>query len=278
MNGADAAALKSCCAAVYASEWAQRLLGDSFHPGGLALTERLSRLLGVHPEQTVLDVASGRGTSALHLAQVFGCRVIGVEYSAESVEVARRAALAGDLADRVEFRSGDAEQLPIEDGSVDVVICECAFCTFPDKPTAAREFARVLRPGGHLGLSDVTRAGPLPPELETLFGQIACLGAAQSAERYRAYLQSAGLTTIVVEAHDEALITMLREIRGRLVGTELLAKLGQITFPAEDLVAAKRLASAAGAAVEAGHLGYTLLIASLPRSAGGRSSPTTIVT
>jgi arsenite methyltransferase len=259
-----AAELKHCCAMVYASEWAQLLLGESFHPGGLALTERLGELLRLRPDLTVLDVAAGRGASALHLARVFGCRVIGVEYSAELIEVARQAAIAGDLASRVEMRPGDAEQLPIDAGSVDVVICECAFCTFPDKPTAAREFVRVLRPGGQVGLSDVTRDGPLAPELGTLLAQIACLGNAQPAARYCNLLEGAGLTNIAVQAHDEALVTMLRQIRGRLVGAELLAKLGQLALPVGDLVEAKRLASAAMAAIEAGQLGYSLLTASLP--------------
>src|SRR6266511_4051317 len=70
--------VKSGCATVYASDWANLLLGDSFHPGGLTLTSRLGQLLGLDASSTVLDVACGRGSSAIHLAQTTGCRVIGV--------------------------------------------------------------------------------------------------------------------------------------------------------------------------------------------------------
>ena len=59
---------KSCCATLYAGDWARLLLGPSYHPGGLALTERLGTLLGLTPGARVLDVAAGRGTSAIHLA------------------------------------------------------------------------------------------------------------------------------------------------------------------------------------------------------------------
>ncbi len=52
-----------------------RLLGESFHPGGAALTERLGQLLALTPESRVLDAASGKGTSAVLLAQRFGCTV-----------------------------------------------------------------------------------------------------------------------------------------------------------------------------------------------------------
>ena len=78
----EADAVKTCCANVYASDWAKLLLGDSFHPGGLALTTRLGQMLGLDASSTVLDVATGRGASAIYLAQTLGCRVIGVDYSA----------------------------------------------------------------------------------------------------------------------------------------------------------------------------------------------------
>src|SRR5262249_9488574 len=139
------------------SDWARVLLGDSFHPGGAALTRRLGEVLGVRPSLRVLDVASGAGVSAIVLAQSFGCEVIGVDYGAESVRVAITAAEAAGVASRVRFQQGDAERLPIADASVDAIVCECAFCTFPDKTAAATEFARVLRPGGRVGLSDLTR-------------------------------------------------------------------------------------------------------------------------
>jgi len=77
---AEQESLKQCCARLYESDIARLLLGESFHPGGLKLTQRLGEILGLGPDSRVLDVASGKGTSAIFLAQRFGCEVVGVDY------------------------------------------------------------------------------------------------------------------------------------------------------------------------------------------------------
>ena len=80
--------VKQCCATFYGSDFARMLLGDSFHPGGTRLTERLGELLALTSQSQVLDVASGRGTSAFHLAKTFGCKVTGIDLSEENVRLA----------------------------------------------------------------------------------------------------------------------------------------------------------------------------------------------
>src|SRR5258708_14669450 len=142
----DAATLKQCCAQLYASDLARMLLGDSLHPGGLWLTERVGTLLNLAPETHVLDVASGKGATALFLAERFGCHAVGIDYSGQNVADASQLASAKGLSSLVRFELGDAEGLPFPDKSFDAIICECAFCTFPNKTDAAREFARVLPP------------------------------------------------------------------------------------------------------------------------------------
>src|SRR5689334_3940438 len=188
----DANEVKFCCAAAYGSEWARLLLGDSFHPGGMDLTERLGALLELAPGKRVLDVAAGKGTSAIHLARRFGCAVVGIDYGGANVRAATQAAEAADVAHLVHFAEGDAERLTAADASFDAVICECAFCTFPDKPAAAAEFARVLRRGGRVGLSDLTRAGDIPPDLRGLLAWIACIADAQPLSEYQRSLAEAG--------------------------------------------------------------------------------------
>src|SRR6516165_5768587 len=136
-------AIKQCCAAVYDSDAAKLLLGDSLHPGGTALTERLGAMLNLGPRMRVLDVAAGRGTSALTLAARFGCEVTGLDYSRRNIEAAKRAAGERGLSRAVSFYCGDAERLPFANGAFDAVACECALCTFPNKRSAAAEFARV---------------------------------------------------------------------------------------------------------------------------------------
>lgn len=253
--------IKACCAAVYESDWARLLLGDSFHPGGQALTERMGILAGLEPGKRVLDVAAGAGASALYLAERFGCQMVGIDYGRESVAAATLAAAEAGLSGQVQFELGDAESLPFEDGSFDAVINECAFCTFPDKRTAAAEMARVLRPGGRLGLSDLTRSGPLPAELDGLLAWIACIADAQPLEHYVNYLETAGLTIEQTEAHDEALSQTVSDVRGKLLGAELLVKLKKIDLPGADFDQAKTIARNAAEAVREGKLGYALIVA-----------------
>ncbi len=260
-------ATKACCANLYASDWAGLLLGESFHPGGLALTERLGGLLGLTADSRVLDLAAGRGTSALHLARVFGCHVVGVDYSPENVALAQEAAGGDALTQRVEFFVGDAERLTaFADETFDAVVCECAYCTFPDKTAAAREIARVLRPGGLFGLSDLMRSGVLPPELGGLLAWVACIADALPIARYVADCEDAGLRVEQVEEHNQALAELVFQIRGRLVSAELLAKLGRLELPkaVSDFQQAKVLARRAAEAVQAGVLGYGLIIAAKP--------------
>ena len=253
--------IKACCAALYESDWARLLLGDSFHPGGLALTERLGQLLGLQPGQRVLDVAAGSGSSAIFVAQRFGCEVVGVDYGLEAVKAATGRAEQAGLSQLVRFEQGDAERLRLAASSFDAIICECAFCTFPDKAAAAGEFVRVLRPGGRLGLSDLTRSGPLPPALEGLLAWIACLADARPVEEYTAYCKQAGLVVEQVESHDAALGELVRTIQGKLLGAEVLVKLKQLDLPGSDFDRAKSLAQAAAEAVRQGQLGYALMAA-----------------
>jgi arsenite methyltransferase len=253
--------LKACCAALYAGDLARLLLGESFHPGGLALTERLGKLLDLKPGKHVLDVAAGRGTSAIFLAQNFGCTVLGVEYGSDSVREATRAAEASGLSHLVRFEQGDAECLASADKQFDAVICECAFCTFPNKHAAVEEFARVLRPGGKVGLTDLTRSGEVPPELQGLLAWIACIAAAREIDEYARYLEHADFTVDRIEPHDDVLSAMVHDIRARLFAAELLVKLKQIDLPSVDFEQARSLARTAADAVNARRFGYALFIA-----------------
>lgn len=267
MNSQDT--IKQCCANLYESDFAKLLLGDSFHPGGLRLTERLGTLLGLTAESRVLDIASGQGTSALFLAENFGCEVLGIDYSRQNVEQANAAAVAKGIDGRVSFRQGDSEGLPVADCSFDAIICECAFCTFPDKPAAAGEFARVLRGGGSVGLSDLTRGAVLPRELDGLLAWIACIADAQPVDSYIQFLTCAGFRVQRIEQHDEALWEMVNQVRTKLLGVEIMVGLKKLDLPGVDLAAAKQMAQAALAAIRQDSLGYAVIHAATVSGAVG---------
>jgi SAM-dependent methyltransferase len=261
---AESEHVKQCCARLYESQLVSRLLGDSFHPGGDALTERLGRLLELTPMSRVLDAASGMGSSALLIAQRFGCSVLGVDLSAQNVGRATAEVDRLGLEGRVEFRTGDAEHLPVDTASMDAVICECAFCTFPDKAQAALEFARVLRAGGRLGLSDVTRMPGPAGELDDLMAWVACLADARPGAAYAELFSGAGFADVMIESHDDVLVEMIRGIGAKLFAAEVLTGLKTIDLAGFDLTEAKRLTSQALAAAQQRRLGYAIVYATKP--------------
>ena len=261
MGSMEEQSVKQCCAAFYGSDLARLLLGDSFHPGGTSLTQRLGVLLCINPESTVLDVASGRGTSAFHLAESFGCHVAGVDLSEENVRLATDEAARRGISTQVRFQVGDAERLPFDDCTFDSILCECAFCTFPSKKIAAEEFLRLLKPGGHLGLSDLTRSEEAIPELEGLLSWIACIGDALPIHRYTGILEAAGFQIRTHEDHSDALSEMARQIQGKLLGAEIMAGLKKIDLPGVNFATARQFARAALDATGQRKLGYAVILA-----------------
>jgi ubiquinone/menaquinone biosynthesis C-methylase UbiE len=189
--------------------------------------------------------------------------VLGIEYGTEAVKKATETAIEAGIAHLVTFQQGDAEHLPVADRTFDAVMCECAFCTFPAKATAASEFQRVLKPGGQMALSDLTRTGDVPEDLQGLLAWIACIADAQPVSTYTRYLTEAGLTVDLVEAHDEALHEMVQQIRAKLLGVELLVRLKKLDLPdALDFEQAKALAKVAASAIQMNKFGYVVIIAS----------------
>ncbi|UGY91487.1 class I SAM-dependent methyltransferase [Streptomyces gobiensis] len=261
--------IKSRCTDAYTQDVVGLLLGESYHPGGTALTLRLADTLGIRGGQRVLEVASGRGTTALLLAGTYGVTVDGVDYTAAHTSLAQGAAEAAGLAGQLTFTTRDAEQLPYPDSAFDAVVCECTLCTFPGKARAAVEFARVLRPGGRVGITDVTAdPGWLPAELTGLAARISCIACARPLDAYASILAAAGLRTVWTERHDEAMVRTIDQIEARL---KLLRKTAprKLADAGVDLDAAGPVLDAARGAVADGTLGYALLIAEKRRENGG---------
>lgn len=264
LDSRDAAAIKACCAVGYSSDLVSLLLGDSYHPGGLSLTRRLLDTLDLAPGERLLDVASGIGTSCLLAATEYDVRVDGVDLSPANVALASGGAAARGLGNRARFHNGDAEALPLPDHGWDAVICECALCTFPDKPTAAAEITRALRPGGRVGITDITADQQrLPTELTGLGARIACVADARSSEDYKQLLEDAGLRVTRVEHHREALDRMIHHIGARLDLLRITSR-ERLEAAGVDFARVRPVLGAAQAAVRDGILDYVLIVAEKP--------------
>lgn len=152
--------------------------------------------------ETVLDLGSGGGIDVLLSARRVGAsgRAIGVDMTDEMLELARRNAAAAGVAN-VEFVKGTIEVLPLPDAAVDVVISNCVINLAADKSAVFAEIARVLRPGGRMGVSDVVADDSLTAaEREERGSYAGCIAGALSFREYAAGLERAGLTGIEIEA------------------------------------------------------------------------------
>ena len=126
-------------------------------------------LATVQPGETVLDIGSGGGIDCFEAARRVGPsgRVIGVDMTDEMLAMARRnapivMANLGYPASNVEFRKGHAENLPVEDGTVDLIISNCVINLAPDKTKVFREMFRAIKPGGRFTISDIVADQPVP--------------------------------------------------------------------------------------------------------------------
>jgi SAM-dependent methyltransferase len=198
-----------CCGPTGEAAWGE-LLYDETQRASLPETAVLASLgcgnptavADLRPGEVVLDLGSGGGIDVLLSAARVGPTgfAYGLDMTDEMLELARRnAAEAG--ATNVEFRRGRIESIPLGDASVDVVISNCVVNLSGDKAAVLAEIARVLRPDGRVGISDVVADDALTPQQRAERGSfVGCIAGALSFGEYRAGLEAVGLTDISVTA------------------------------------------------------------------------------
>lgn len=154
------------------------------------VSEHLVDHVGVSPTDRVLDVATGTGHVALAAARR-SAESVGIDYVPGLLEIARRRAEAEDLV--VELTEADAEHLPHEDASFDVVLSAIGVMFAADHDAAARELVRVSRPGGRIGLASWTPEGFVGGILRTVGAHVSPPPGAQPATRWGTEEVVAGL-------------------------------------------------------------------------------------
>ena len=154
------------------------------------VSEHLVEHVGVGPTDRVLDVATGTGHVALAAARR-SAEAVGIDYVPALLDIARRRADAEDLV--VELAEADAEHLPYEDASFDVVLSAIGVMFSADHDAAARELVRVTRPGGRIGLASWTPEGFVGGILRTVGAHVSPPPGAQPATRWGTEEVVAGL-------------------------------------------------------------------------------------
>lgn len=189
---------KSCCTGPYAPEELVAIPGEAAEMS-MGCGNPVA-LAGLCPGEVVLDIGSGAGIDVFLAARKVGPegKVIGLDLLEDMLERARRTAAQAGY-QNVEFRQGDAEHIPLEGDSVDVVISNCVINLAMDKGNAFREAYRVLKEGGRLCISDIVTDSSLPEYVKNDPGTwAACVGGALTEQEYLALIAQAGFRDISV--------------------------------------------------------------------------------
>jgi arsenite methyltransferase len=199
----------SCCGADAVTTIDSAIMSDDYsHIQGYVPEADLGLGCGLPTEHadiregnTVLDLGSGAGNDAFIARQIVGPdgRVIGVDFTDEMLAKARWNTEKLGF-DNVEFRKGDIEDMPVDNGVVDVVISNCVLNLVPDKQKAFAEIFRVLKPGGHFCVSDIVLRGALPDGLLSVAAMYTgCVAGALQIDDYLQVITGAGFADVVIK-------------------------------------------------------------------------------
>lgn len=206
----------SCCGATTSSNKIYNIMMDDY-----------SKIEGYNPEadlglgcglptefakisngDTVIDLGSGAGNDcfvARHSTGVEG-KVIGIDFSDSMINKAR--ANAEKLRfNNVEFRTGDIENMPVNEGVADVVVSNCVLNLVPNKKAVVADIFRVLKSGGHFSISDIVLVGELPTELQKSAEMYAgCVAGAIQKNEYLQLIEEAGFVNVKIQKEKSILI------------------------------------------------------------------------
>jgi arsenite methyltransferase len=162
-------------------------------------------IAALRPGERVLDLGSGAGFDVFLAARQVGPTgfVIGVDMTPEMVQRARRNAQKAGV-ERVDFRLGEIEHVPVESSSVDVIMSNCVINLSPDKAAVFREAFRVLAPGGRLAISDVVATAELPPELaRDAAAYTGCISGASPVADLERLIADAGFMNVRIAVRED---------------------------------------------------------------------------
>ena len=167
---------------------------DHFHGRGLEATEDMAGQLRVAGTDHILDVGSALGGPARYLARRFGCRVSGIDLTAEFCDVARHLTAHLGLEERVSIRQGDALAMPFGDAAFDGAYSMNVSMNIADKRALYRAIHRVIKPGAWLMLSEVAQGPGGEPDFPTPWARTAASSFLATQAETRANLVASGFT------------------------------------------------------------------------------------
>ena len=172
---------------------------DELHSRGRAATVELAGLLELEGSERILDLGCGIGGPSRYLARTFGCRVTGLDLTPEFCRVATMLAERTGLADKVDYRQGDALAIPFPAQSFDVVWSQNVAMNIAERERLYAEVRRVVRPGGRYAFSDVITGPGGPPHFPVPWAGDASISFLVSADATRRKLEAAGWRVLLFE-------------------------------------------------------------------------------
>jgi cyclopropane fatty-acyl-phospholipid synthase-like methyltransferase len=257
----DTQPVGACCSIIYSHPLATWLIGGSFHPGGLALTDELAELTELSAGKRLLDAGCGRGASTIHLAESTGCDAVGLTLESDGVKRGNTLAEAKGLSKQVRFVQDDILHVDTAMGEFDVVLMECVLSTLEQKPESLRQLFRMTKPGGYIALTDVTISEELPVELQGSIGAALCMADARDLDEYMSLVEDAGFKVKEYRSAKEAVQELIKKIGTRLMIADAAIGLGSLDVDRSLIAGARDTLKLASKLVDEGTLGYGLVVA-----------------
>jgi SAM-dependent methyltransferase len=195
---------------LYESRALRDITGPAIRPGGFQLTDRGLVYCGLAPGARVLDLGCGTGATVHHLRFQHGLWAMGIDRSFTLLEEGARSNGGFPMV------RGCAEQIPIGDGSVEAVFCECVLSLCSDPLGTLQEVVRVLQVGGYLVLTDVySRDSSVPAQEVDKSSVGCCLQGIVGRTTVEARIATAGFDLLLWEDHS----MLLKQLAGQLIWT-----------------------------------------------------------
>jgi len=206
------------------------------HPGGLKATRMLVDALSITSESRVVDIACGKGSSAIYLAKNWGCRVVGIDIATDLIQVARDNARREGVSAKVTFQVGNAMELPFPDNSFDVALSQAMLVLVEDKVRTIKEAHRVIKEGGRAGWLELSWKREINADFMDKVSNVLCAYCMTNVSTYEGWQQTfrnAGITDLLIKKgrnvrgtfldrlRDEGLVNTARIFRNTMTSKEI---------------------------------------------------------
>jgi ubiquinone/menaquinone biosynthesis C-methylase UbiE len=196
------------------------LMGEHIHVGGEAETKRLAEKIGIDASTYLLDVCSALGGPARFLASTYNTKIVGIDITETMIKKSIERTEKAGLADLIEFRRGNALDIPAKSNTFDVVWGQDAWCYITSKVRLIKEIVRVCKPGGTIGFTDwILGSTPISSQEEADFlFEFMLFPNMETLEGYRLLLENNNCKVLEVEDLQEDFAKHMHIYKEKLKG------------------------------------------------------------